>query len=265
MDEEILGCRIFYRYEQRRDAQEPTILLLHGWGCDNSIFSFIESGLSASASVLTLDFPGHGKSDEPPQAWGVPQYAEQVMALLEKLGIKKVRIIAHSFGGRVAIYIASQNPALVDKLVITGGAGIRGPVPQSQQKRQRRYKRYSAALAALAGIKPLAPAVEAWQAALRNRFGSPDYIKLSENMRKSFVKIISQNLFPMLRQITTPTLLIWGSADTETPLWMGQQMEQEIPDAGLVIFEGRSHFAFIEEWQRFLLIVKAFFKEEEGK
>ncbi|MEG2251647.1 MAG: hypothetical protein RSC98_01280 [Clostridia bacterium] len=38
-----------------------------------------------------------------------------------------------------------------------------------------------------------------------------------------------------------------------------------IPDAGLVIFEGRSHFAFIEEWQRFLLIVKAFFKEEEGK
>ena len=55
------------------------------------------------------------------------------------------------------------------------------------------------------------------------------------------------------------TLLIWGSADTETPLWMGQAMEKEIPDAGLVVLEGGTHFAFLEQWQRFVLIVKQFF------
>lgn len=42
---------------------------------------------------------------------------------------------------------------------------------------------------------------------------------------------------------------------------MGQKMEQSIPDAGLVVFEGRSHFAFVEEPQRFLTIVKTFFEE----
>ena len=53
-------------------------------------------------------------------------------------------------------------------------------------------------------------------------------------------------------------LLIWGGNDTETPLWMGQQMEKAIPDAGLVVFDGRSHFAFLEEAQRFQVIVTTF-------
>ena len=101
--------------------------------------------------------------------------------------------------------------------------------------------------------------IEKWQAALRKRYGSADYNRLNENMRKTLVKVISLDLLPLLKSIQSPTLLIWGSADTATPLWMGQQMEKEIPDAGLVVFEGRSHFAFIEEWQRFLTIVKHFF------
>ena len=72
------------------------------------------------------------------------------------------------------------------------------------------------------------------------------------------MKIISQDLSECLAKIKAPTLLIWGGADTETPLWMGQQMEKQIPDAGLVVFEGRSHFAFLEEAQRFQVIVNTF-------
>ncbi len=265
MEATIRGCRIFYRLQSKKDAQGPTVLLLHGWGCDGSIFSFIESGLSAEASVLTLDFPGHGQSAEPPEPWGVPEYAGQVQELLERLHISHVDVVAHSFGGRVAIYLASHYPELVGRLIITGGAGIRKPVSQSQQKRQNRFKRYNAVLNAMKGVKPLAPVVEQWQTSLRSRFGSADYNKLNEGMRKTFVKVISQDLLPMLGDIAAPTLLIWGSEDTETPLWMGQQMEQSIPDAGLVIFEGRSHFAFIEEWQRFLLIVREFFFGKRGE
>ena len=98
---------------------------------------------------------------------------------------------------------------------------------------------------------------------LRFKYGSPDYVRLNETMRATFVKVISQDLSEMLPAIQAPSLLIWGSADTETPLWMGQQMEQQIPDAGLVVFEGRSHFAFVEEPQRFLTIMKTFFGEDE--
>ncbi len=259
MDATIQGCRIFYRRSQVEKSDGPTILLLHGWGCDGSIFSFIERGLNERADVLTVDFPGHGQSGEPPQPWGVPEYAGQIAGLLESLSIPKVRIVAHSFGGRVAVYLASHRPELVEQMVITGGAGIRKPLTDTQKKRQARFKRINAFFNALKRFSPLSAIVGRWQEALRRRYGSADYIRLNENMRQTFSKVVSQDLYPFLKDIQAPTLLVWGSEDTETPLWMGEQMEKAIPDAGLVVFEGRTHFAFIEEWQRFLTIAKQFF------
>ena len=144
-------------------------------------------------------------------------------------------------------------------MVLTGAAGIRKPLTETQKKRQARFKRMNAMLNALKRFGLLRTAVERWQDALRRRYGSADYVRLSENMRKTFSRVVSQDLYPFLKDIQAPTLLIWGSEDTETPLWMGEQMEKAIPDAGLVVFEGRTHFAFIEEWQRFLTIVRQFF------
>lgn len=259
MEATIQGCKLFYRWRHPEKAEGSAILLLHGWGCDGSIFSFIESGLPAEASVITVDFPGHGKSEEPPQPWGVKEYAQQILTLMDALEIKRARVIAHSFGGRIAVYLASHYPDRIEKMVITGGAGIRRPISESQRKRQARYKRWNAFLNTLKRFKLLERFVERWQTRLRKRYGSADYNRLNENMRKTFVKVISEDLLPFLDEIKAPTLLIWGSEDTETPLWMGEEMEKRIPDAGLVVFEGRSHFAFIEEWQRFLMIVKEFF------
>lgn len=259
MEALIHDCRIAYQYKQTSSTSETVVLFLHGWGCDGSVFAFFEKELSASC--LTVDFPGHGQSGEPEVPWGVPEYAEQIRALLAELNVSRVHIVAHSFGGRVAIYLASHYPELVDKIVITGGAGIRKPASETQSKRQKTYKRLKAILEMIGKCPLFSSAVAKGMEKLRQKYGSPDYVRLNENMRKTFVKVISQDLSDMLPEIRSSTLLIWGSADTETPLWMGQKMEQSIPDAGLVVFEGRSHFAFVEEPQRFLTIVKTFFEE----
>ncbi len=258
---ELNGCHVHVE-RSPRDGACRRVLLLHGWGCDSTIFSFISSGLAEQADVTVLDFPGHGKSDEPPEPWGVPEYAAMVKALIEREKLAPVEIVAHSFGARVALYLASEWPELVDKLVITGGAGVKKPASIAQQKRQRRFKRYNALLSKLADVKPFAKPAAKMQQALRMRYGSPDYNRLSDSMRRTFVKVISLDLVDRLPLVKAPTLLIWGSADTETPLWMGQVMEREIPDAGMVIFEGGSHFAFLEQWQRFLIIVKRFVLED---
>ena len=97
---------------------------------------------------------------------------------------------------------------------------------------------------AAAALLPCAPAIDA----------------LSPEMRKTFVKVISLDLTDQLDKIQAPTLLYWGAQDTETPLWMGQQMEKEIPDAGLVIFENDDHFAYLRQWPRFVRVVQAFLK-----
>ena len=94
--------------------------------------------------------------------------------------------------------------------------------------------------------------------ALQEKYGSPDYNALDDEMKKTFVKVVNQDLTPLLPSVQASTLLIWGENDTETPLWMAQKMEQEIKDAGLVIFEGDDHFAYLHQWQRFVTVVRVF-------
>ena len=80
-------------------------------------------------------------------------------------------------------------------------------------------------------------------------------------MRKTFVKVITLDLTDRYDKIRQSTLLIWGDADTETPLWMAKEMEKRIPDCGLVLLEGGTHFAFLEQRDRFNTIARYFLSE----
>ncbi len=259
METVLQGCKIQYTLHRNENPAAPVVVLLHGWGCDGNIFAYLQKEIMPSSTVLALDFPGHGQSDEPPEPWGVPEYTAQLKRLLDQLEMTKINVVAHSFGGRVAIELASTYPQLVDKMVITGGAGLRKQPTDEQKKRQAKFKRMNGLLEKLGKIPLLGKLAKAMQTKLRNKYGSPDYIKLNENMRKTFVKVINYDQAHLLDKIQASTLLIWGSADTETPLWMGQQMEKSIADAALITFDGRGHFAFAEEWLRFVTIVKQFF------
>ncbi len=258
MEALIQDCKLFYQHFPSDKENAPAVLFLHGWGCDGSIFKTFMDDMMDRATVIAVDFPGHGQSGEPGEPWGVPEYAEQVRKLLVSLNISKVHIIAHSFGGRVALWLSSHDPEMVEKMVITGGAGLRKAASGNPSRKQQTYKRLKAIVNAMAKVPFLKSFCDGLQEKLVQKYGSPDYKRLNLNMRNTFVKVISQDLSDCLPKIQASTLLVWGANDTETPLWMGQQMEKEIADAGLVVFEGRSHFAFLEEAKRFLVIVNTF-------
>ena len=77
-------------------------------------------------------------------------------------------------------------------------------------------------------------------------------------MRKTFVKLISTDYTERLGEVKASTLLLWGTADTETPLWMGKLMAERIPDCGLVELKGGSHFAHLEQLNFFCQVLKQF-------
>ena len=79
-------------------------------------------------------------------------------------------------------------------------------------------------------------------------------------MRQTFNRVLKQDLTWCLAKIKNPTLLIWGVNDTATPIWMGEKMEKEMADAALIRFEGGSHFAFVEQYARFIAIAREFLK-----
>ena len=77
-------------------------------------------------------------------------------------------------------------------------------------------------------------------------------------MRQTFNRVIGQDLTDKLPAIKASTLLVWGADDTETPLWMGQTMEKLIPDAGLVVWPGCGHFAYLDRYADFKKVAETF-------
>lgn len=251
------GISIYYEQWGERGQQ---LLLLHGWGCSVQHFAPIAEALAKDYRVTVLDFPAHGQSGKPQEPFGVADFAACVKALMEQLSIASADIIAHSFGGRVALYLAAHEPQLVNRLVITGGAGLKKAQSAEQQRKSAAYQKKKQRLEKLQKLPGLGKIAEKGLDALREKYGSADYKALDAQMRKTFVKVISEDLRPLLPKVQASTLLIWGEKDQDTPLWMGQTMEKEIRDAGLVIFENDDHFAYLHQWPRFVAVVRAFLK-----
>ena len=101
---------------------ERAALLLHGWGCSAKMMGSVADLLSTGMRVAALDFPGHGREGKalpPPEPWGVPEYMEMTAAIIRKLELAPCDIVAHSFGARVAILLASTYPELVGRMILT--------------------------------------------------------------------------------------------------------------------------------------------------
>lgn len=261
MQLEVCGARVDVT---QSGSGARAALLLHGWGCSAAMMQSVADLLAGGMRVAAIDFPGHGregKAPEPPAPWGVPEYMEMTAAIIRRLELAPCDIVAHSFGARVAILLAATYPELVGRMILTGAAGIRKPQSGKATAKQRLYKGLRGAMNALEKTHLMGDLPERGREALVQKFGSPDYRVLSPQMRRTFNKVISQDLTEHLPQIKASTLLYWGAQDTETPLWMGQMMEEKIPDAGLVVEEGCGHFAYLEQNARFLRIVRSFLLE----
>ena len=262
MKEYFNGAEVNYQIQGEGDSK---VLLLHGWGCDMKMMQPVADALKTEHKVLLLDFPGHGMSGRPPVPWGVPEYAQCIKELLQKNDYIPCSVIAHSFGCRIAAWLASSEPSIFKKIVFTGAAGIRPRQSEESARRSAKYKKYKGYCESMKHVPLLKGLAERMEAGLRQKYGSRDYNALDEEMRKTFVKVINQDLSALYPQITQSTLLIWGDADQETPIWMAEEMEKMIPDAGLVILEGGSHFAYLEQIQRFNSIVSFFLKEDKNR
>jgi pimeloyl-ACP methyl ester carboxylesterase len=237
---DINGIRTRYR----QVGSGPQVLVLHGWGARIETMDPIIRSLSSYLTVTAPDFPGFGETVLPPAPWGVGDYADWTRALMDVLGLERPSIVAHSLGGRVTIHLASHHPERVDKLILVDAAGIK------PRRGLRYYRRVAIAKTAKHAARFLGSPGRRLQQRVFARTASSDYANAGP-LRPTFVKVVNEDLTPLLSRIQASTLLIWGDTDTATPVTDGQTMERLIPDAGLVVFEGAGHYSYIDQPQRF--------------
>ncbi len=254
---ETNGVHIQY---QCQGSGEP-VLLLHGWGGQADSMRPFFNALIQHKTVYAIDFPGHGGSDMPPTPWTVGDFADSTLAFIQAMGIMGCDVIAHSFGGRIVIKLASRDKNIFSRIVLTGVPGARKKRSIGYYFRVYSYKLGKRA-SGIAWVRRLLKSLGIDLKARIDKAGSSDYRQLPEQMKRTFSNVVKENLRPLLKHIKNPTLLLWGEADTETPLWIAKAMESEIPDCGLVAYPNAGHFAYLECFAQVMAAVSHFLLNE---
>ncbi len=219
------------------------IVLLHGWGQNIEMMRPIGDNFQNRFRITILDFPGFGESEEPKEAWTIEDYELMLEEFLKKVNVKKPIVIGHSFGGRVAIRYSARNP--ISKLVLFGSPCI------------RIQEELSLGVKILKKLKTL-PGLNDLGEYMKKFIGSRDYKAASPIMRQTLVNVVNEDLSKFAREIEEPTLLIWGTNDTEAPLNEAKELEKIMLDAALITLPG-THYAYLENLPRVVTILDNFF------
>lgn len=95
----------------------PALVFIHGWSCDRSYWRRQVGYFAGRNQVVVIDLAGHGESGVGRQAWTMPAFGDDVMAVVEKLGLEELVLIGHSMGGDVIVEAALHLPGRVVGLV----------------------------------------------------------------------------------------------------------------------------------------------------
>lgn len=237
------------------------LIMLHGWGSRSEVMMPLAEQLAGIRTCYLIDLPGFGNSPEPPEPWTITDYAALIEAFIHQtISGETPDIIVHSFGCRILLKLLTNERTnnLFDKIVVTGGAGL---------KPERSWKYYykstlAKLLKAPAYLLPHSLREKALQwirtTSLWKSLGSSDYQKLSGVMRETFVKTVNEHFDDQLQTVQNEMLLLWGTDDSATPLTQGKRLERGIKNSALVELNQAGHYAFLDQPAAFARIVKAY-------
>jgi proline iminopeptidase len=272
MKADVNGASLYYEVV---GSGNPLLIMHGGLGFDHTYFRPWIDSLAEGSKLIFYDHRGNGRSDRSKPLDDVyhSTWADDANALREHLGIEKMVLMGHSYGGVLALHYALQYPETLSGLILANTypawnykdtvlekARERGTPEQVAAVENRFFERVKddADLEELAGLignmyfhDPSNP--------IAADFGS-DVQFSADGYNRGFVDIHAQhNVIDKLSKITIPTLILCGSDDWITPYEQGSAiLHAEIPNSKLIMFEKSGHCIFAEEQDQFLNVIQGF-------
>jgi pimeloyl-ACP methyl ester carboxylesterase len=242
----VEGVRLHIRDTGMRNA--PVIILLHGFGSSLHTWESCAQLLDTQYRVVRLDLPGFGLTGQDPTGdYTDVRSIAIVIALMDRLDIRRAVFVGNSMGGRIAWKFASLHPARVEKLVLIAPDGFAseghayGVAPEIPLT--ARLLPYALPQALVRWS--LRPAYGDRSAMTDERVERYRDMLLAPGVRQAIVQRMAQNVLvdpePLLRSIRAPTLLLWGEKDAMVPLTNAADYQRAIPEAKVVSFIGVGH------------------------
>ncbi|MBP6942421.1 MAG: alpha/beta hydrolase [Candidatus Buchananbacteria bacterium] len=217
-----------------------TLIILHGWGRSRTDWEYFLNQAIDGYTVITIDLPGFGQESLVDATWGIPEYAKWTVAKIESFNVTDVALLGHSFGGRIASYIAAQRPPWLKSLILYATPSIYRPSGMIKARNK------AAHLARRLGLKRSVSSNQELAVADQQGLGA------------IFRRVVSFDQTATLPQINVPTLLIWGNQDGAVPLRIAAETQCLIPDSELQVLDGLTHDAHHENPYLFYGLVKKF-------
>ena len=214
-----------------------TTLFLHGWGC-NLNYMLPVSTLKNSNS-LVIDLPGFGKNKPLDYPYKLDDYIEDILLLISTNNFKITHIVAHSFGGKLAIKLSIL--LKIKGLILIAPSiyhKVRGPKYFIKVLTYKIIKHFKC----LKKISSL--------------MGSNDYKSLSPVMKKSMSFIINESIDNQVKKINIPTILLFGNKDKITPIYLAKKIKRKIKDCELIVLNG-NHFAYLYNKKQVIGIIES--------
>lgn len=208
-------------------------VLLHGWGgSKKSMESLAELLRKGDGKAITYDLPGFGDEPNPPLSWGIDEYAnfveKQILVLIQNDNKEKVILIGHSFGGAISLKIASKNPVWLAKIVVIAPSWKR----PNQDLRSKNYNLRNQ-------FKKFIP--NSMKRLIYKIFFSKSDLYLRPDLESNYRKIVTQDLSMEVKNITLPTLILWGDQDSYVPVAQGKELNHLVQNSQLVILPAGRH------------------------
>lgn len=260
---DVKGARLRFKDTGARDA--PAIILLHGFGASLETWEPWAAQLSKTYRVIRFDLPGFGLTGSDPLGDYSDQRACALLAeFLHHLGIAKASIIGNSLGGKIAWNFAVNFPAMVSSLILISPDGFSSPGFEYGKPAKLPF-----ILKLLPFVMPrsmlrmnLAVAYADPKKLSNEILSRYDDMMRGPGNRKAMLarmqQVILQPPEPLLRKITTPTLILWGEKDRMIPFSNAADYLRQIPHAQLVSLPSLGHVPFEEAPENSLPPVQAF-------
>jgi N-formylmaleamate deformylase len=192
------------------------IVIVPGITSPAATWEFISTDLAREHRVITLDLRGRGLSDKPADGFALSDYARDVAAVIEALGLERPALVGHSMGARIAAATAVLHPGVTGPLVLADppltGPG-RDPYPMSLEAFMAQLKSAHSDTA-VEELRGHFPTLTDEQLAVR-----AEWLPTCEEnaVRESWLNFHREDFFPYLRELKPPVLLMYGAQSPVVP------------------------------------------------
>jgi 3-oxoadipate enol-lactonase len=230
--------------EGRKDA--PVIVMANSLGTTLEMWDDQAPALGERFRLLRYDHRGHGGSSVPPGPYKIEDLGRDALAMLDGLGIERFSFCGLSIGGMVGMWLASEAPERVERLVLCCTSALLGPKDLWDERIAVAKSQGMDALVDGVIVRWFTPALFA---------ENPEAVEKGARMLRETdpegyagccAAIRDMDLRDRLPSIKSPTLVISGAEDPATPPEHGKLIRDSIPGAGFEVVPGASHLANIE-------------------